>query len=337
MDDEQHRPGEPASWALPDSHWHDMVGRTRAQRVAGHLAAFRALGDQPAAEGDKWWISEAVDTEAVEVGYMMLDSVAPTGPPDRDRVALASLEALTAINDSYAACEHYEDIFGKHLFGRTVDSWLMAATEGADWARDGIREALRVQYETLAGQRRDRVTREAVARQVQANASDYREYLRWRDAEGCFYGVLLCCAVAAGVDLRQVPRARVVEALEGGIVAFDVHSMVRHRAEDETGDIFRYLPGGHGEQVDTALALVRALYTDLIHADDLGDREKELLLRYVTSGALLPYLVTRWSRTTPLHAAPVNMRDGWWTHVVADSRHVVGYSELAGTGEGGVL
>ncbi|MFE0381170.1 hypothetical protein ACFW1M_37685 [Streptomyces inhibens] len=134
--------------------------------------------------------------------------------------------------------------------------------------------------------------------------------------------------MAAGVDLSWVPSARVAEALEGGVVAFDVHSMLRHRAEDETGDVFRYLPGTHGEQVDAALSLVRELHMDIIHADDLGDREKELLLRYMMSGALLPYMVARWSRTTALHVAPLEGRGREWTHVSDTFRHAVGFSDF---------
>ncbi|GGX33964.1 hypothetical protein [Streptomyces noursei] len=327
MDTAPHRPGNRDAWLQGDRGWNDLTGPSRARRIAQQQAKYQALTSAWPAT-DQWWVSEAVDREAVEVGYLMLDTVAPTGPADRDRTALAALEALTAINDSYAACARYEDIFSKFLFGRTVGDWVEAASCGATaFERHAIEEALRVQYDTLAEQRVERGTAQA-AEQVAKNRADYREYLRWRDAEGCFYGVLLLCAVAAGIDLQHIPRVRVTEALEAGIVAFDVHSMPRHRAEDETADIFRYLPGTHREKTDAALGLLRDLHTDLIHADDLAGRDKEFLLRYVTAGSLLPYLAQRWSRTTALHVPPAGATDGHWTHVSAEFRHAVGYSDV---------
>jgi hypothetical protein len=281
-------------------------------------------------DGDTtWWISPDIDREAVEVGYLMLDTIAPTGPADRDRRALAALSALTAISDSYAATERYHDIFGRHLLGRTTDNWLAAAARGVGvWESDGMRDALRGQYETLRGQRYEHGTA-AVAEQVRHNHADYREYLRWRNAEGCFYGVLLFAAVAAGIDLHRPPAERIAQTLEAGIIAFDTHSMIRHRREDETGDVFRYLPGPHHQQVDSALELVRELHLDLVHATDLQDRDKEFLLRYMTAGTLLPYLPMRWARTTALHVDPADWLAGTWTHVNDRLSHAVRYSSTA--------
>ncbi|MGH3164331.1 MAG: hypothetical protein ACRDN0_00365 [Trebonia sp.] len=320
-----HRPGSAACWDMAGSTWTDLVGPDR------RAAAQRRRDGQPrpaarpcAASEPAFWVSPEVDREAVEVGYLMLETIAPTGPASCDRTALAVLSALTAISDSYAATEHYEDIFGKYLFGRTVSEWVSAASSDAGWEGDSMRNALRVQYETLRAQRREYGTA-AAAEQVRQNHADYREYLRWRDAEGCFYGILLFAAVAAGIDIRGLPAGRVAGALEAGIIAFDTHSLIRHRREDETGDVFRYLPGTHRQQVDAALELVRELHLDLIHATDLDDRGKEFLLRYVTGGTLLPYLPRRWARTTALHIAPIDWPGQGWTHVADRSSHAVGY------------
>ncbi|MFC5805480.1 hypothetical protein [Streptomyces formicae] len=325
-----HQPGNPTSWPSVGSSWDDLLGPDRrlcAQRRRREQLSLAIDESNPSAPA-QWWVNEAVDKEAVEVGCLMLDTIAPTGPSDRDRTALAALAALTAINDSYASCEQYDDIFKKSLFGRTIGAWLSAASSGAtDRERQCMENALRVQYRTLTQQRSEQGTAES-KRQVDENHRNYREYLRWRDSEGCFYGVMLFCAIAAGIEIHEIPDTRVSEALEAGIVAFDVHSMVRHRSEDETGDILRYLKGTHREQVDAALELIRELHLDLIHAQDIGDREKEFLLRYVTGGTLLAYMPMRWSRTTSLHLAPVEWNGAEWTHVTSELSHAVRYSDL---------
>jgi hypothetical protein len=328
-----HQPGSPACWAAPGSTWSDLLGPVRRAATWRRADCRPAPADQPAAaSASTFWVSPEVDREAVEVGYLMLETIAPTGPAARDRIALAALSALTAISDSYAATEHYEHIFGRYLFGRTVSEWVRAASVGVGvWEANSMHNALRVQYETLRAQRREYGTT-AAAGQVRRNHDDYREYLRWRDAEGCFYGILLFSAVAAGIDVRSLPTERVAEALEAGIVAFDTHSLIRHRREDETGDVFRYLPGTHRQRVDAALELVRELHLDLIHATDLSDRGKEFLLRYVTGGTVLPYMPRRWARTTALHIAPVEWQGRGWTHVNGRFSHAVGYS-AAGSDE----
>ncbi|QIS23509.1 hypothetical protein [Nocardia terpenica] len=321
-----HRPGNRSVWVLPDSTWQDMLGSMRRQQVDHQRQEQLSLADPSADPADptQWWVSEEIDKEAIEVGFLMLETIAPTGPLNRNRTALAALAALTAINDSYAACENYEDIFGKHLFGRPIGRWMEAAGEGATGQeRTLMEQALRVQYETLAVQR----TLHDAAEQVRRNREDYREYLRWRDAEGCFYGVMLFSALAAGIDLNTIPPARARQTLEAGIVAFDVHSMNRHRSEDETGDIFRYLLGDHHTKVDTALELIRDLHIDLIHAPDLGDRQKEFLLRYMTGGTLLAYMPKRWSRTTALHLAPIDAGSTGWTHITGRPTYTVGFSQ----------
>lgn len=325
-----HEPGSRDSWLQEEGSWADPVGARRRAAVDGtrtkQLALAAHSNPQSHLTPHPWWINEQVDKEAIEVGYQMLETIAPTGPPDRDRAALAALAALTAINDSYAAGHHYGDVFDRFLFGHTVHQWLrIAFATAADWEHHAMETALRVQVDTLASQRVDRGIA-GVADQLRLNVDNYREYLRWRDAEGCFYGVMLLCAVAAGIDLRSIPAPRVRESLEIGIVAFDLHSGIRHRSEDETADIYRYLPGTRREKVDTGLGLIRDLQLDLIHADDLADREKEFLLRYATAGTLLSYVPLRWARTTALHIVPDDWIEQGWSHVTGAESHAIGYS-----------
>lgn len=292
-------------WRLEGSTWHDPISSRRLNSCCPGLSR------QPNSVDDEaCWVSEKVDDEAVEVGCLMLEMLAPAGPQGRDRDALAILLALTALNDSYSVSTHYADIFEKSFQGRTINDWIGRASRDADtWSAREVAIALRTQVDALSAQRRERQPMRdtpfpVAEEQVRRNESDYREYLMWRCAEGCYFGVLLMAAMAAGIDLRAIPWHRIRDTLEAGVVGFDLHGSLRHHSEDETGNVLAYLPGVHRQRITTGLRVVTRLHRLTAHAADLTRGQKEFLLRYMTSASLINYMPSRWSRTTPLHLQP---------------------------------
>ncbi len=317
------------AWEESDATWGDMVGSSRRREHEE-----RTADDNASESSDGWWVSEAVDNEAYEVGCIFFDIVSPTGPEMRNREALATLHGLTALNDSYATCERYDEILNKHYRGRTVQEWVYLAAVGVDeWTHNMMAEVLIRQTQALAEQRIDNDV-DAAAQQVGRNKRSYREYIRWRNLEGCYFGVMLYFAVGSGLDIRLIPRRYIMDAIEAGIVGFDVHGSYRHSQEDETGDILVYMSGTHQEKVTACLELVTKLSQRIAQAEDLGDREKEFLLRYVTMASLVNYMPMRWARTTPLHISPSRRERGEWSHVGKGRNFAVSYSSTRGGGSG---
>ncbi|MGW2369721.1 SAM-dependent methyltransferase [Streptomyces sp. NPDC001667] len=322
---------EPSSWRLTGSTWNDPTGSRRLPQI------YPSLHDEPVpGSPTAWWICEEVDREAAEVGCLMLEVLAPAGPQDRDRDALAVLLGLTALNDSYSVTGRYEDIFSKGFCGLPVDDWLKRASQNLDpWTTHELRASLRIQVEALAAQRKE-FSAPVGARfpdgpaQVRRNRDDYREYLRWRSAEGCYYGVLLIAAIASGMEIRDIPWTRIRDTLEAAVMGFDLHSFLRHHTEDETGNVLAYLPGSHEEKVTAGLGVVTRLHRLVAHATELTQAQKELLLRYMTSASLINYMPRRWSRTTPLHLLKPSRVVGGWSHVTGEPHSSVTLSDALG-------
>ncbi|UUN29847.1 hypothetical protein [Streptomyces sp. FIT100] len=323
--------GEATAWVLNGSSWSNLIGPR--EHPDSYPEIHTAMRDSP----DEWWVNERVDREAIEVGCVMLELLSPSGPTDRDRESLALLMGLTALNDSYSVQDRYEDIFAKRLCGHSVNDWISRASAATDsWTAQQIRDCLRVQVRALTAQRRKSSSSTQfpdAVEQVRRNRTDYREYLRWRTAEGCYYGVMLMAAVASGTEIRDIPEKRIFDTLEAAIVSFDVHGFLRHTHEDETGNILPYLPGDHMQRVNACLELFTRLYRLTAHASDITAGQKSFLLRYMTSAALVTYMPLRWSRTTPLHlASPIPVPDGW-THVTNEPHQAFTYSDTLTLGD----
>lgn len=300
-------------YACPGSSWNDVLGPSRRAEARERMARRCYVGKDDAEP----WVSRDVDREALEMAYTLLTFIAPVGPDDRDRGAIIAFGAMSGLLDSAGTLmKDFEgELLDREFRGKPVREWARRAARGVDeWTAGLMLHGLSAQIDQL---RENRVERkiELTREQHRTNAADYRAYLRWRDQEGWYYGGLLCCAVAAGIDVRDIPQHWIDETLESAILFFDIHGALRHACEDEIGHSLNYLPGDQHAQVSSALEAATEIMMRIQDATDLDASVKEYLMRFVSGIVMACYGTPRYARTTALHVArPEDVRVSW-SHV----------------------
>lgn len=323
------RAGLPSKdFALEGSSWNDLLGPGRRREAAQRMARRCWLG----VDDDEPWVSRQVDREALEMAYTLMTLIVPTSPPGVDREAIMVFGAMSAVLDS-AGTKMREftkgDLLDRNFRGTPVKEWARRAARGCDkWTADLMLFGLYQQISQLTENRVERSLEETAERH-RINAANYREYLRWRDSEGWYFGGLLCCAVAAGIDIRAIPTHWIDETLEAAILAFDIHGSLRHAVEDELGHTLNYLPGTQHQQVSATLNAYNEILFRIQDADDLPDREREFLLRFVIGIIAATYATPRYNRTTALHVARPQDVTVMWSQINDDPVYRYTYSQTA--------
>ena len=316
--------------ACPGSTWEDLLGpgrRAEARERMDRRCWVGVADDEP-------WVSEQVDREALEMAYVLLAFISPTSPPELDREAIIAFGAMSGVLDS-AGTKMRDftsgDLLDRNFRGVPVREWARRASRGVDpWTAGLMVAALNHQIDQLCENRVERTVAESAAR-LKANQGDYREYLRWRMREGWYYGGLLTCAMAGGIDLRRIPVHWIDETIEAAILAFDVHGALRHACEDELGHTLNYLPGNQHQQVTASLAAYTEILLRLQEAEDLPAREKEYLMRYVTGIVMSSYGTARYNRTTALHVARPEDVTEMWAQINEDPLYRYTHTQAAGS------
>ncbi|GLW04525.1 hypothetical protein [Streptomyces lavendulae] len=315
-----------ADFALPGSTWTDLLGPRRRREATERMARRCWLGE----EDDKPWVSRRVDRDALEMAYTLLALISPTGPPDRDRDAIIVFGAMSAVLDSAGTKMSgftHGDLLERNFRGSPVKEWARRAARGVDqWTADLMVAGLYQQIRQLSENRVERTLEESAERH-RINRDNYREYLRWRDHEGWYFGGLLCCAIAAGIDVRNIPTHWIDETLEASILAFDIHGSLRHACEDELGHSLNYLHGNQHQQVTTALGAYTEILLRIQDTDELQAREKEYLIRFVTGIITAAYGTSRYNRTTAVHVARPEDVTVLWSQIDDDPLYRYTYTE----------
>lgn len=307
------------------------MGSARREQAAKRMAEHCFVGvDDP-----EPWISPQVDRECLEMAYVLLAVISPITAAGRDREAMIVYGALSAVFDTCATKMRAfttEDLLAKTFRGRPIAEWAERATAGLDdWTRTLLLQGFHRQIAQLTENRVERGAVVSAARN-QRNQQDYRQYLRWRDREGWYYGGLLACAIVGGIDLRDIPEHWIEETLEAAILAFDIHGSLRHAYEKEIAHTLNYLPGSQSDKVTAALSAYTEILLRLQAADDLRPRDKEYLMRFVTGLVVAAYGCRRYARTTPLHVANPEDVAVSWSHINDTPDYRYTYDELTARG-----
>jgi hypothetical protein len=299
---------------FPDSTWHDLLGPTRRAQARDRMNRRCWIGtDDPDP-----WISHEVDRECLEMAYVLLAFISPVTAPGRDREGIIVYGALSAIFDTAATKMQTfttEDLLQKNFRGRPIDEWAERATTGLDdWTKNLLLQGFHRQIAQLTENRVEGGIKrsENRSKKIQEN---YREYLHWRDREGWYLGGLLACAVAGGIDLRDIPHHWIEETLEASVLAFDIHGSLRHAYENEIGHTLNYLPGTQHEKVTASLEAYSEILFRIQDADDLKSHDKEYLMRFVSGLVMASYGCRRYSKTTALHITRPEDVSVSWTHI----------------------
>ncbi|WP_030688713.1 hypothetical protein [Streptomyces sp. NRRL B-1347] len=314
-----------------DATWADPLGPTRREQAARRMSHQCWIGIDDAEP----WVSREVDRECLEMAYMFLALISPVTAPGRDRDAIVVYGALSAVFDTCATKRRRfteEELLAKKYRGRPVGEWADRVCTGLDeWTANTLQRRFHHQIAQLSENRLESGIGPSEQRN-ERNRTDYRSYLRWREREGWYYGGLLACAVATGVDLRDVPPHWIEETLEASVLAFDIHGSLRHACEKEIGHTLNYLPGTQHEKVTTSLVAYTEILFRLQGADDIKPRDKEYLTRFVMGIVAGAYSCRRYAKTTPLHIARPEDVAVAWSHVDNTPDYRFSYAQVTAEG-----
>lgn len=304
-------PTQPNSTSTEQPSWQDLLGERRRRASRERRERLCDIGKPGPA-----WINETVDADALDVAYWSISYIAPDSPPGRDREALAVLIAFTALFDSAATkMKDFNKFLDRDFRGQTVRQWIIRAGQGVDGeTADALMTGVNTQIDQLAANRIER-TLTQTSEQHRLNQTDYRDYVRWRNREGAFQWSLRVMAVAAGIDMRTVPRRWIDQTVEASIVNFDVHGALRHACEDEIGHVLNYLPGDQHSQISACLELVAEIMLGIQDAPDLEPAARAFLMRFISCTITMNYSCRRYASTTPLHIAQPRDVKIYWAQV----------------------
>ncbi|GAB2713541.1 hypothetical protein [Nocardia thraciensis] len=317
-----------AAAALFDSStWQDLLGRTRRAHRQERMKRRCWIGT----DDEQPWISREVDRECLEMAYALLAIISPVTAPGRDREAMIVYGAMSAVFDTAATKMKTftgEDLLARAYRGRPIREWARRATASLDeWTKNLLLEGFHRQISQLTENRVERGIESSRVRS-ETNGKDYRQYLRWRNREGWYYGGLLACAIISGVDLRDIPQPWIEETLEAAILAFDIHGSLRHAYEKEIGHTFNYLPGTQHEKVSASLAAYSEILFRIQDTDEIAPHDKEYLMRFITGLVVVSYGCSRYNRTTALHIARPEDVAIAWTHIDEPGDYRYTYTQL---------
>ncbi|MFE0104864.1 hypothetical protein [Streptomyces sp. NPDC059009] len=319
---------EPRDPLHSDATWHDLIGPTRRSQARRRLARRCWIGtDDP-----EPWVSRQVDRECLEMAYVLLALISPVTAPGRDRDAIIVYGALSAVFDTCATKMRAfttQDLLKKNYRGRPIEEWAQRATNGVDdWSKNTLLTQFHRQIAQLSENRVERGRQPSAAR-TRVNQEHYRAYINWRVREGWYYGGLFACALASGIDLRDIPRHWMDETLEAVVLTFDIHGSLRHAYEQEIGHTLNYLPGSQHDKVSASLAAYTEILLRLQDTDELRAPEKEYLMRFVTGLITASYGCRRYNRTTALHIARSEDVAISWSHIDQPPNYRYSYDELS--------
>jgi len=283
------------------------------------------------------WTTEKIDHEALLTGSSMLNLMVPRKVEGVSSKGISILLAEAVLVDNAMHAPVWEEWWDRRICGVKIADWIEGIFTPASSAEDSykqyametVRENCMAQISTIWERRRNET--KTAEKLVESAVLSVDKFVRWRDREGQFFGVLHLFSIAAGVDLRTVPKNIIWWTVKASVVNYDLHARSRHQSEDEAGSCLNYFGhGNYGDRVTEMLEMVRNTYDIIVASSKVSPDAAALLTRFIMSCNVFNYHCERWMKWSAIHMQPREGQSGKWSHTyLADGIHAPKYTELA--------